>query len=149
MKIRQAAIIDLELLIPLFDAYRIFYNKKSDIPGARKFLKERIEKEDAVIFVAQVEEGSLAGFTQLYPLYSSTRMKKLWLLNDLFVDPQYRGQGISKKLIESAKQLVRSSSACALFLETEKSNIVGNNLYPNTGFVLNEKSNYYEWSADE
>lgn len=149
MTIRPCQIDDLDLIVPLFDAYRIFYRKKSDIKGARNFLRERLTKEDSIIFVAEEKKDCLVGFTQLYPLFSSTRMKKLWLLNDLYVDPDYRGQGISKLLIEKAKQLVRSTDACGLLLETEKTNTIGNQLYPTTGFELNDSSNYYEWTADK
>ena len=53
--------------------------------GAENFLKERLENQDSEIFVAE-ENGILTGFTQLYPLFSSTRMKRYWLLNDLFVN---------------------------------------------------------------
>jgi ribosomal protein S18 acetylase RimI-like enzyme len=71
-------------------------------------------------------------------------MKKLWLLNDLFVLPQARSKGISGKLIEKAKELVKQSNASGIFLETEKSKMIGNSLYPKTGFELNKESNFYE-----
>ena len=98
--------------------------------------------------MAENDEQKLAGFVQLYPLFSSTRMKKLWLLNDLFVNSKFRKKGVSIGLIEKAKELVIKSNACGMFLETEKSNLVGNNLYPKTGFALNKDSNFYEWSAE-
>lgn len=146
MNIREANINDLEPLAVLFDGYRIFYRKEPNLEGARQFLTERLDDGDSKIYVSENQEGSLVGFVQLYPLFSSTRMEKLWLLNDLFVSPSSRGKGISLKLIEKAKELVLQSSACAMFLETEKTNQIGNNLYPKAGFELNESSNFYEWS---
>ncbi|PZP43428.1 MAG: GNAT family N-acetyltransferase, partial [Pseudopedobacter saltans] len=114
--------------------------------AASSFLKERIENADSVIFVAEDESKNLVGFTQLYPLFSSTRMKKLWLLNDLFVHSDFRGKGISVALIEKTKELCQKTDACAVMLETAKSNKIGNNLYPRTGFLLNTESNFYEWT---
>ncbi len=148
MKYRRAAVKDLNQLSGLFDQYRVFYRKETDVEGARAFLSERLAANDSVIIVAEAADG-LSGFVQLYPLFSSTRMKKLWLLNDLFVDPDYRSKGVSIGLIEKAKTLVRESGACGMFLETEKTNMIGNNLYPKTGFSLNEASNFYEWNNDE
>lgn len=139
---------ELDDLVELFDQYRVFYGKNSDIKNAKLFLEERISNKDSEIFVAENPEGKILGFVQLYPLFSSTRMKKLWLLNDLFVNSDYRGKGISVGLINKAKELVRASDACGMFLETEKSNLIGNSLYPKTGFGLNEASNFYEWNAD-
>jgi len=86
-----------------------------------------------------------AGFVQCYPLFTSVGMKKLWLLNDLFVKPEFRGRDISKQLISRCKQLAKDTGAKGLMLETEKSNTIGNKLYPQEGFVLNDSSNFYVW----
>lgn len=147
MTIREAVLTDLEPLSKLFDDYRVFYRKESDITATKVFLTERLKNKDSEIFVCETSENILVGFVQLYPLFSSTRMKKLWLLNDLFVNPEFRAKGISVKLIERAKKLVIDTSACAMFLETEKTNLIGNNLYPKTGFELNEDANFYQWNA--
>ena len=82
---------------------------------------------------------------RLYPIFSSTRVSKYWLLNDLYVDVKKRGKGYSKLLIEKSKELVVESKACGMMLETEKSNIIGNKLYPSSGFKKNELCNFYEW----
>ena len=148
MKIRSIKKNDINQIAILFDGYRVFYRKESDIKAAQDFLTERFQNNDSKIYVCENEENNLVGFVQLYPLFSSTRMKKLWLLNDLFVNPEFRGHGISVKLIERAKQLAKNTGACALCLETEKSNIIGNQLYPKTGFTLNEGSNFYEYDIN-
>lgn len=144
---RKADIKDIDQLAELFDQYRSFYHKDSDIQKAAIFLTERIENKDSVIFVAE-SEGNLAGFVQLYPLFSSTRMKRYWLLNDLFVNEYYRGNGFSKALIEEAKDLARSTNACGILLETGKSNDIGNKLYPSCGFELYDEVNFYEWTTE-
>lgn len=138
--------MDVEALAPLFDAYRVFYEKPSDLKAAEVFLKERIEKEEAQVFVIE-EEGTLIGFTLLYPLFSSTRMKRLWLLNDLYVKPECRGKGHSIALIDAAKSLAISTGAAGLMLETAKSNQIGNQLYPKTGFECDHDHNYYSWDT--
>jgi GNAT superfamily N-acetyltransferase len=145
MTIRKATENDIDQLAQLFDNYRIFYKKESDLTGAELFLSERIQNKESEIFVAQNNDNELVGFIQLYPIFSSTRMKKLWLLNDLFVSEHYRGKGISVLLINEAKNLCKRSNACGLILETEKSNEIGNNLYPKTGFSLDLEHNYYSW----
>jgi len=142
---RKATIQDLPQLAKLFDQYRVFYHKESDILSAENFLKERIEKQDSEIYVAE-SDGILVGFVQLYPLFSSTRMKKYWLLNDLFVNENHRGKGFSKELIEAAKEVCKSSDACGILLETGKSNDIGNQLYPSCGFELYDEVNFYEWT---
>ena len=144
MQVREAKLSDLENLSGLFNSYRMFYGKKSDLKVANEFLRSRIENKDSKIFVCDLN-NELSGFVQLYPIFSSTRVSKYWLLNDLFVDIEKRGKGYSKLLIDRSKELVIESKACGMMLETEKSNDIGNMLYPSTGFKKNELCNFYEW----
>jgi ribosomal protein S18 acetylase RimI-like enzyme len=145
--IHKATIHDLTQLSVLFDEYRIFYECESDLQNSKSFLRERINNGDSVIFVAKSTDGLLMGFVQLYPLLSSIRMKRLWLLNDLYVNPKFRRLKISVMLLDSAKQLVKETHAAGILLETAKSNTIGNKLYLKTNFVLDTDHNYYEWSS--
>ncbi len=145
MNFRKALLGDIESLTILFNDYRIFYDQESNLEGSKQFLKERLLNSESEIFVYQDIDDKLLGFVQLYPIFSSTRMKKLWLLNDLFVNPNYRGKGISVELINCAKNLSKETNSAGLILETAKSNVIGNNLYPKTGFKLDEQHNYYSW----
>ncbi|MEQ9592889.1 MAG: GNAT family N-acetyltransferase [Cyclobacteriaceae bacterium] len=145
--VKKATIEDLDELGDLFNQYRVFYKKSSDVEAAKNFLKQRMEKGESEIFVTIDEKDRMTAFTQLYPLFSSTRMKRFWLLNDLFVHPEYRRKGYSVLLIEKAKDLCRSTEACGMMLETGKDNLEGNHLYPKTGFKLNEEQNFYSWDV--
>lgn len=143
----QATTDDLEQLAVLFDAYRIFYKKDTDVEKVKAFLADRITNQESVIFVTADDEGRLTGFVQLYPLFSSTRMQRLWLLNDLYVLANCRGQGLSVILINKAKEHCINTGACGLMLETAKSNHIGNRLYPKTGFVLDTDHHFYSWDV--
>ena len=56
----------LDDLALLFDAYRVFYQKETDITAAKKFLRERLTNTQSVVFM--IYDGSRAAdFTQLYP----------------------------------------------------------------------------------
>ena len=144
-EIRKATIADLKLIVELFDHYRVFYEKESNKQKAEEFISERLQFDDSKIFIAETENKKMVGFVQLYPIFSSTRMQRLWLLNDLFIDREHRGKGISKQLIETSKELCKQTNACGLILETAKTNSVGNELYPKVGFSLDKEHNYYSW----
>jgi ribosomal protein S18 acetylase RimI-like enzyme len=145
--IYKATIHDLSQLSLLFDEYRIFYECESNLHTCTAFLSERINNSDSVIFVAKATDGMLMGFVQLYPLLSSIRLKRLWLLNDLYVNPSFRGRKVSIMLLDRSKQLVRETHAAGLVLETAKSNTIGNNLYIKTNFELDTSHNYYQWTS--
>jgi len=118
MFIKQATIDDVNTVVELFDQYRIFYRQASDKEGARQFLSRRLNYHESIIYLVEVDNKEV-GFVQLYPIFSSVRMKRVWLLNDLFVAPAYRGKGLSKALIEHCKKLCKNSGAAGLMLETE------------------------------
>ncbi|MCX2454379.1 GNAT family N-acetyltransferase [Pedobacter sp. PLR] len=143
-KIEIATLAHLNEFAELFDQYRVFYRQESDVEKGRTFLKERISKEESVTFLIEAA-GKFVGFAQLYPLFHYKALKRQWLLSDLFVDPDFRGQGLSIALIDRCKSYCDETDACGLLLETEKTNDIGNKLYPKCGFELDQDHNYYNW----
>lgn len=142
--ITTASLTDLDQLVPLFDAYRVFYRKPSNPVGAEQFLKDRILGEESLIFLASYT-GKVCGFTQLYPLFSSTNMAPLLLLNDLYVAPEYRGKSIGKALLKHAQDYAQQQGVKGISLETEKTNAIGNGLYPKMGFEKDTEHHFYFW----
>ncbi|MDB5159251.1 MAG: GCN5-related N-acetyltransferase [Mucilaginibacter sp.] len=129
---------DIDLVIDLFDQYRMFYKQVSDLELARQFLTERLQNNESVIFVACIEFNETfmpIGFTQLYPKYSSTRAVKNWILNDLYVNPAYRKQGIGNKLIATATDFAKIGGAKFIQLETATDNYTAQHLYESVGFT--------------
>lgn len=123
----------LELVAPLFDAYRVFYQQPSDLGASRDFLRQRLLLRETVIFLALEGETAL-GFTQLFPSFTSVGMKRLWILNDLYVIPESRGQRVGERLIERALLHAKDSGAKGVVLETAHSNTSGQKLYERMGF---------------
>lgn len=145
MKIKKASIEDLETTAFLFDLYRQFYKQESDINSAKEFLSERIKKNESEIFLAIDEKNNKGmGFIQLFPLFSSVSMKRLWLLNDLYVYEDYRKQGVGEALMKSAEELAIETKAKGLALETHSENYTAQKLYDKTGYIKdNEFYRYF------
>jgi ribosomal protein S18 acetylase RimI-like enzyme len=133
-EIRRATFHDLDVLVPLFDGYRQFYGKPSDEAGAREFLTARLRLNESMILLARDGHGAAAGFTQLYPLFSSVRMVRTWLLNDLFVAATARRQGVAKALLETAATEARNLGAASLSLSTAHDNLAAQALYESLGW---------------
>lgn len=133
MTIRRAGPTDLKVLAPLFDAYRRFYRMPGDLEGARRFLRERMERDESVVFVA-FENGNAIGFTQLYPGFSSGAMARIFVLNDLFVDPEARRSGVGSALLRTAAEFGRAEEAVRLVLSTELTNKSAQAVYEKNGW---------------
>jgi GNAT superfamily N-acetyltransferase len=133
LSVRQATVADLALLVPLFDAYRRFYRHPSDPTGARRFLLDRFEHNQSLIFLA-FDGASAIGFTQLYPSFSSGAMARIFVLNDLFVSPEGRGHGAGAALLQAAADYGRAVGAVRLVLQTEVGNTIAQSLYERLGW---------------
>jgi ribosomal protein S18 acetylase RimI-like enzyme len=136
--VRRATVADLERIAPLFDAYRQFYGQAHDLALAREFLRERLEQDQSVIFLALDPGGSAVGFTQLYPSFSSASAQRIFILNDLFVDPLARRSGVGRALLEAAADFGRSAGAVRLTLSTAHTNTSAQSLYEATGWLRDE-----------
>ena len=145
MKIIKASIYELEQVSRLFDDYRVFYDQEPDIDGANRFISERLTKNESVIFLAVDENNEGIGFIQLYPSFTSIGMKRIWILNDLYVDILHRKNKVAEQLIDKCKELVNETDAAGLVLETQNENYPAKRLYFKTGFIKDDMHSYFFW----
>jgi GNAT superfamily N-acetyltransferase len=131
--VRRANEDDLDLLAPLFDAYRQFYAQPSDVQRARDWLQGRLRRKESVLLLAE-RNDAIVGFTQLYPMFSSVRTARVWILNDLFVAADARREGVARALLEAATQFARDDGAAGLMLETSRDNQPARALYTKAGW---------------
>ncbi len=137
--IRRATIDDLDRVAPLFNQYRMFYAQVSDIDAARAFLGQRLRAEESAILLATSDERP-AGFTQLYPMFSSVHVARVWILNDLFVAPDARRLGVASALLDAAQDFGREAGALRLELETAHNNEAAQTLYRDVGWTSHDET---------
>lgn len=143
-EIVPASLDNLEELTQLFQKYRMFYKKEPDTEGERNFLRERITNKESVIYLAK-SGGRYIGFVQLFPMFSSTRISRLWLLNDLYVDEDFRKSGAASMLIEKSKELARETNYAGVMLQTAKTNITAQSVYDKNEFEQDDNFYSYYW----
>lgn len=131
--ISRAGPADLDALAVLFDAYRQFYGQPGDVARARQWLRERLRFGESVVLLAR-RGGALTGFVQLYPMFSSVRTAKTWILNDLYVDAGGRRQGVARTLLDAAAAFARTDGAAGISLETTLDNTAARALYRAAGW---------------
>jgi GNAT superfamily N-acetyltransferase len=140
--IRKATVSDLDAVTALFEAYRQFYEQPADLDGARRFIGARLQAGDSVLLVAE-RDRHLVGFTQLYPSFSSASMKRVWILNDLFVVPEYRRCGLGQALMNAAEDFAQESGSKGLVLATTKTNAPAKALYKAREWKLDVVFDHY------
>jgi len=136
--VRQAVLSDLDDLVPLFDGYRQFYGRASDLHAARDFLLARFNHGESVLFIAY--QGLVPiGFCQLYPGFSSVSLARTFVLNDLFVHERARRIGAASKLMFAAIEIAKSLGAVRLSLSTAMTNEAAQALYQSVGWARDEQ----------
>lgn len=143
LRVVQAGLQHLDALVPLFDAYRVFYSQPSDVEKAEDFLRERLTGLESIVFLA-FQNDQPGGFTQLYPSFSSVSLARIWILNDLFVTPELRGRGVAEALLKRAATFAANAGALRLSLATQVENETAQRLYERLGW--RREDGFYHYS---
>ncbi len=152
IEIKRINSLESNLVIELFDKYRIFYKQLSNIELAKNFIQARLDNNESVIFVAIVKDKSRVipiGFTQLYPKFSSGRAIKIWILNDLYVESKYRKKSVGESLIKTALRYAKEDGASHVELSTAIDNHTAQSLYESIGFIIqNPDTDFLNYKID-
>jgi len=138
-----ATLDHLDALLPLFEAYREFYERPADPETARAFLRERLANGEAVVLLALTDRNHAAGFTLLYPSFSSLSLRRVWILHDLYVAPFARRAGVGAALMERTLQHAEDTGAEEIQLATATDNIIAQGLYEKLGYMRDEDFYHY------
>jgi ribosomal protein S18 acetylase RimI-like enzyme len=134
---RIATLDDLDAIAPLFADYRMFYAQPHDINAARAFIHARLSQHESTVILAyRDDEAAPVGFTQLYPMFSSVRAARTYILNDLYVAAAARRQGVGEALLHAATEYGHSRGAIRLELETMPDNLTAQSLYRAQGWAF-------------
>jgi ribosomal protein S18 acetylase RimI-like enzyme len=139
-----ATAADADRVAPLFDAYRQFYGLPPDLLLCRQYLAERLGRDESVVLLAAEADGTMLGFVQMYPGFSSLAAARTYVLYDLFVDPAARQRGVGRRLMEAAAEEARRRGAVSLVLSTARTNHRAQRLYESLGWVRDEE--FYEYT---
>jgi GNAT superfamily N-acetyltransferase len=78
-------------------------------------------------------DEELVGYACLYWTFTSLAPAEIVLMNDLYVEPQARGEGVGRALIEASAAIARERGAQRLQWITATDNETAQRLYDSTG----------------
>lgn len=143
----QAGIEQLNELLPLFHKYMDFYEQEIQKDKFKAFLKERLENEEAIVFMHYNEKNQANGFVVNYTSFSSFSLGKIMVLNDLFIDKSARNQGIGTQLIKKTFEIAKDKKIARVDISTANTNIGAQKLYERMGFVKDQDFCYYNYTV--
>jgi len=138
ISVRRAEPHDVEALLPLVHAYRAFYEQQSEPNRERSFLEGHLLAGTSVIYLALALDRP-AGFLQLFKSHSTVLLGPSWILEDLFVAPEFRRHGIARALLERSIEHAKEENAVGMFLETAYGNETAQRVYERAGWTREDR----------
>jgi GNAT superfamily N-acetyltransferase len=147
MTIRIARLDDTDhdAWLSLARGYKAFY-KTATADAEYDSAWRRLIDDDGVHALAAWADDHLVGITH-YLFHTSVWAPTVCYLQDLYVDPASRGQGVARALIESVAVAARERRATRLYWQTQEHNTTARALYDklakHNGFIR------YDFPLDE
>lgn len=134
---------DIEVLTDLMYEYIVdFYESpKPAIGKLHDLIGMLLDGKEGVQFVA-VKDGNIVGFATLYFTYSTTRVSKIVIMNDLYVVEEMRGNGVAEKLFQACTTYKNEHHYAAMVWETAKDNKRAQRFYEKMGAELGDWFTY-------
>ncbi len=121
---------NFEELLRLVADYQRFYEVGSIEPERnRRFFGHLLEVPDEGLQFLCYAGQKAVGFATLFFPLSSTRAARYALMNDLYVDPESRGQGIGRMLLEKSRTVAEARGYPDLTWMTAQENTRAQKLY--------------------
>jgi ribosomal protein S18 acetylase RimI-like enzyme len=110
-------------------------------PFAKENLVEELQQRSGIFVVLAFVGEKPAGIAIAMEGFSTFACKPLINIHDFAIAPEFRGRGLSKKLLAKVEAVARAKGCCKITLEVLQGNQVAQTIYANFGFegyALNE-----------
>jgi len=100
---------------------------------AQNLVYELSNRKNAISILAYVE-GQPAGLLNCFEAFSTFSCKPLINIHDLIVATEFRGMGLSTKMLQMVEEIAIERDCCKLTLEVLEKNYIAINSYRKFGF---------------
>lgn len=135
-RIRRITSMEVPSVASLFDEYRQTYGYPSERSAALAYIRACVAGGEVIALTAcdAFRPLDLLGFTLLYPSFSSMRLRRTWHIQDIYVVPRTRRQGIGRALMEHAVKFARQNDSEHIMLLSPGENVALAALSVSLGF---------------
>jgi GNAT superfamily N-acetyltransferase len=113
----------------LWAGYNNFYEKRVEEAVTTATWRRLLFKSDGLFGRIAIYDGAVAGFAACVLHAGTWTEQPICYLEDLFVDPAFRGKGIGKALIEDLVAQAKRRGWSRLYWHTRENNKVARRLY--------------------
>jgi GNAT superfamily N-acetyltransferase len=144
LSIRPIRRADYDGWRPLWDGYNAFYGRSGATalpePITRSTWERFFDPAEPVHALVAEHEGRVVGLVHYLYHRSTTRLRDVCYLQDLFTAPELRGHGIGGRLLQGVYQAARAAGCSRVYWQTQTTNLTGRALYDKVaahqGFIV-------------
>lgn len=144
LDIRPIRRTDYEQWRPLWDGYNAFYGRSGATalpePITQATWERFFDAAEPVHALVAEREGRAVGLAHYLYHRSTTRLRDVCYLQDLFTLPELRGLGIGRRLIQGVYDAARTAGCSRVYWQTQVTNQPGRALYDKVarhqGFIV-------------
>ncbi len=142
--VRPIAPADFAAWLPLWDGYNAFYGRSGAPALPRKITDTTwarfFDRAEPVHALVAERDGRILGIVHYLFHRSTTLIGPNCYLQDLFTDPDARGSGVGRALIEAVYQAARTAGGTRVYWHRHETNATARRLYDqvatNGGFIV-------------
>ena len=148
ISIRHIAAKDHDRWLDLWTGYNLFYEQAPD-DAVTAYTWSRLMHDKSSIFgiVAESEEGVVIGIANCVMHDNTSTLKPVCYLQDLYVDPDARADGVGRQMIEWLLAEMKANDWARVYWATKENNYRARGMYdkftPHSGFLR-----YVVYNAD-
>ena len=119
----------------LFDAYRQHYGANPAPEAVERWMREQVINDRMRVYAAGPLDR-VHGICSVAVVPACLTLRTMWLLRDLYVDPNARRGGVARALLAQVAEDARAEGAHRVSLQTEATNAIALGLYARAGFEV-------------
>lgn len=106
-------------------------------------LLEELKANPKAFVLLLFYQGQIVGFSTLFELFSTFKVKPYLYIHDFVVYGNYRGKGLGRSLMDGVVVLAKQRRCCKITLEVRSDNHPARKLYENCGFMPCDPDMYF------
>lgn len=147
--IRKTTENDISLVYDFINGLATYEKRPQDVTGSKEMLKFWLfDKKIATAVIAELD-GKPVGYAIYYPIFGSFSAKANVHLEDLFINPEYRHQGLGKKFFFKLVEIVKNEGYSKFEWSCLDWNTPSIEFYKKIGANQETGRVYYEYSLED
>ena len=149
LTIKKATKNDIAIIYDLINGLALYEKRPQDMTGSKEMIEHWLfEKKIATAVIAEFD-GKTVGYAIYYPVFGSFSAKANVHLEDLFIIPEFRHQGLGKKFFFELSKIINNEGYSKMEWSCLDWNTPSIEFYKKIGATLENGRVYFDYTIED